>query len=225
MDITFGAKGADITDRFRAYAEEKLTKVTQLLPRATALNVKLTRHAVPHTSVAGGRVEITVHGPGSIIRAESDGPDKYMAFDSAFHRVMERARRVHDKRTDHGGRKRTPLHEAVATGFQQVDITPADPAVVEAVRTGSIPTVEAEQQETDWSPVVIRQKRFPSKRMSVRDAVDQMELVGHPFYLFVDDASGECAVVYRRKGWSYGVITLDDQISEPAAADTERAAS
>lgn len=225
MEITFGAKGADITDRFRAYAEEKLAKVTQLLPRATALDVKLTRHAVPHTSVAGGRVEITVHGPGSIIRAESDGPDKYMAFDSAYHRVMERARRVHDKRTDHGGRKRTPLHEAVATGFEQVDITPADPAVVEAVRTGSIPTIEAEQQETDWSPVVIRQKRFPSKRMSVRDAVDQMELVGHPFYLFVDDASGECAVVYRRKGWSYGVITLDDQVSEAAAADTERAAS
>lgn len=225
MEITFGAKGADITDRFRAYAEEKLAKVTQLLPRATALDVKLTRHAVPQTSVAGGRVEITVHGPGSIIRAESDGPDKYMAFDSAFHRVMERARRVHDKRTDHGGRKRTPLHEAVASGFQQVDITPADPSVVEAVRTGSAPTVDAEEQEFDWSPVVIREKRFPSKRMSVRDAVDQMELVGHPFYLFVDEASGECAVVYRRKGWSYGVITLDDEAAEPAAASTERAAS
>lgn len=224
MEITFGAKGADITDRFRAYAEEKLAKVTQLLPRATALDVKLTRHAVPHTSVAGGRVEITVHGPGSIIRAESDGPDKYMAFDSAYHRVMERARRVHDKRTDHGGRKRTPLREAVATGFQQVDITPADPSVVDAVRTGSIPTDDAEHQDNEWSPVVIRQKRFPSKRMSVRDAVDQMELVGHPFYLFVDDASGECAVVYRRKGWSYGVITLDDEAAG-VASGTERAAS
>ncbi|SDS38012.1 ribosome hibernation-promoting factor, HPF/YfiA family [Agrococcus carbonis] len=225
MEITFGARGADITDRFRAYAEEKLAKVTQLLPRATALDVKLTRHAVPHTTVAGGRVEITVHGPGSIIRAESDGPDKYMAFDAAYHRVMERARRVHDKRTDHGGKRRTPLHEAVATGFQQVDITPADPAVVEAVRTGSMPVVTGEQeQESEWSPVVIREKRFPAKRMSVRDAVDQMELVGHPFYLFVDDASGECAVVYRRKGWSYGVITLDE--NAPAAGiEQERAAS
>ena len=225
MDITFGAKGADITDRFRAYAEEKLAKVTQLLPRATALDVKLTRHAVPHTSVAGGRVEITVHGPGSIIRAEADGPDKYMAFDSAYHRVMERARRVHDKRTDHSARKRTPLHEAVSNGFEQVAIQPADPAVVEAVRTGSSPTVEPEQHtEAEWSPVVIREKRFPGKRMSMRDAVDQMELVGHPFYLFIDDATGECAVVYRRKGWSYGVITLDEEAVEPAA-DAERAAS
>lgn len=222
MDITFGAKGADITDRFRAYAEEKLAKVTQLLPRATALDVKLTRHAVPHTSVAGGRVEITVHGPGSIIRAESDGPDKYIAFDAAYHRVMERARRVHDKRTDHSARKRTPLREAAAAGFEQVALTPADPELVEAVRTGSIPVVEAEHEaETEWSPVVIRQKRFPAKRMSVRDAVDQMELVGHPFYLFIDDATDECAVVYRRKGWSYGVITLDEQLAE---AD-ERAAS
>ncbi len=226
MDITFGAKGADITDRFRAYAEEKLAKVTQLLPRATALDVRLTRHAVPHSSVAGGRVEITVHGPGSIIRAESDGPDKYMAFDSAYHRVMERARRVHDKRTDHSGRHRTPLREAVVTGFEQVDVTPADPEVVEAVRTGSMPVIEQEQDrehETEWSPVVIRRKRFPAKRMSVRDAVDQMELVGHPFYLFVDDETDECAVVYRRKGWSYGVISLDASAS--AEAGEERAAS
>ncbi|MCR8671836.1 ribosome-associated translation inhibitor RaiA [Agrococcus sp. HG114] len=225
MEITFGARGADITDRFRAYAEEKLAKVTQLLPRATALDVRLSRHADPHAA-AGGRVEITVHGPGSIIRAESDGPDKYMAFDSAFHRIMERARRVHDKRHDHSGRRRMPLREAVENGFEQVAITPADPAVVEAVATGSIPVVrDEEQQEHEWSPVVIREKRFPAKRMSVRDAVDQMELVGHPFYLFVDEATDECAVVYRRKGWSYGVISLDESASEPAAATRERAAS
>jgi ribosomal subunit interface protein len=228
MDITFGAKGADITDRFRAYAEEKLAKVTQLLPRATALDVKLTRHADAHTAIIGGRVEITVHGPGSIIRAESDGPDKYMAFDSAFHRIMERARRAHDKRHDHSARRRTPLREAVVNGFEQVAITPADPAVVEAVATGAIPTVDQSHEgETAWSPVVIRQKRFPSKKMSVRDAVDQMELVGHPFYLFVDEATDDCAVVYRRKGWSYGVITLDESIAEPVEVDRgeERAAS
>jgi ribosomal subunit interface protein len=235
MDITFGAKGADITDRFRAYAEEKLAKVTQLLPRATALDVKLTRHADPHAANAGGRVEITIHGPGSIIRAEADGPDKYMAFDSAFHRIMERARRVHDKRHDHSARRRTPLREAVVAGFEQVAVTPADPAVVEAVATGAIPVVASAEQseaETEWSPVVIREKRFPAKRMSVRDAVDQMELVGHPFYLFVDEESDECAVVYRRKGWSYGVISLDDDAAEGGTdagtvtdAEPQRAAS
>ncbi|GAA3605103.1 ribosome hibernation-promoting factor, HPF/YfiA family [Agrococcus terreus] len=213
MEITFGAKGAEITDRFRAYAEEKLAKVTQLLPRATALDVKLTRHADPHVDAVAGRVEITVHGPGSIIRAESDGPDKFMAFDSAYHRVMERARRVHDKRTDHRGKRAMPLRDAAANGFQDVALTPADPAVVEAVATGAIPVVQGEgaDAETSWSPVVIREKRFPAKRMSVRDAVDQMELVGHPFYLFVEEETGTCAVVYRRKGWSYGVITLDDE--------------
>lgn len=230
MDITFGAKGADITDRFRAYAEEKLAKVTQLLPRATALDVKLTRHADPHAAIAGGRVEITVHGPGSIIRSESDGPDKYMAFDSAFHRIMERARRVHDKRHDHSARRRLPLREAAAAGFEQVAITPADPAVVEAVTTGSLPIVQAEQHEAEneWSPVVIREKRFPAKRMSVREAVDQMELVGHPFYLFVDEATDESAVVYRRKGWSYGVISLDQSAAESGSqseAEPQRAAS
>lgn len=227
MEIMFGAKGADITDRFRAYAEEKLAKVAQLLPRATALDVKLTRHAVAHSAIAGGRVEITVHGPGAVIRAESEGPDKYMAFDAAFHRVMERARRVHDKRTDHRGKRATPLREAAGSGFEGVAVTAADPAVVEAVATGAIPIqpAHAEEGETAWSPVVIREKRFPAKTMSVRDAVDQMELVGHPFYLFVEEQSGSCAVVYRRKGWSYGVITLDEEAGEAAGAEEERRAS
>lgn len=221
MEITFGAKGAEITDRFRAYAEEKLAKVSQLLPRATALDVKLTRHAVAHTAVAGGRVEITVHVPGSVIRAESEGPDKYIAFDAAYHRIMERARRVHDKRTDLRGSRRTPLREAAGAGFEQVGIAAADPTVVERVATGAIDVVdEPHEAETEWSPVVIRQKRFPAKRMSEREAVDQMELVGHPFYLFVDEATDQCAVVYRRKGWSYGVITLVDPDEADAPADS-----
>ena len=63
--------------------------------------------------------------------------------------------------------------------------------------------------EQEWSPVVIRRKQFPSKRMTTRQAVDQMELVGHPFYLFVDAETDQCAVVYRRKGYDYGVISLD----------------
>ena len=225
MEIRFGARGADITDRFRAYAEEKLEKIGQLLPRATAVDVRLSRHAVPHGAVAGGRVELTVHGPGSIIRAESEGPDKYIAFDAAFHRIMERVRRVHDRRTDIRGSRRTALRDAAGSGFEQVALEAADPSVVEAVRTGSMPVVgaapEAEPEEGEWSPVVIRKKRFPAKRMTEREAVDQMELVGHPFYLFVDAETDRSAVVYRRKGWSYGVITLEEGLEESRSERTD----
>ena len=55
---------------------------------------------------------------------------------------------------------------------------------------------------------MIRKKEFPSERMTVDAAVDQMELVGHDFFLFVDAETDKASVVYRRKGWNYGVIAL-----------------
>ncbi|MDQ1563037.1 MAG: hypothetical protein QOE85_2378, partial [Actinomycetota bacterium] len=64
----------------------------------------------------------------------------------------------------------------------------------------------------DYSPVVIREKVFPAARMSTQDAVDHMELVGHDFFLFIESSSGRPSVVYRRKGWDYGVIGLDDDL-------------
>lgn len=216
MDIAITARGARITDRFKAYAEEKLDKVGLLLPRATSIAMKVSRHADPNAS-AGGRVELTVMLPGNVIRAEAEGPDKYIAFDAAFHRIMERARRLHDRKTEHRGHGRTSLREAVAEDFRQIDITPASADVLTAVSTGQIPTI-TEENEEEWSPVLIRQKRFPAKRMTTREAVDQMELVGHPFYLFVDAETDECAVVYRRKGWSYGVITLDEEEGQEESA-------
>ncbi|GAA2174221.1 ribosome-associated translation inhibitor RaiA [Agrococcus versicolor] len=206
MDVEITARGARITDRFEAYAEEKLDKIALLLPRATSIATRVSRHADPN-GAAGDRVEITVLVPGSVIRSESDGPDKYIAFDAAFHKLMERARRMHDKRTDRST-KRASVREVATGDFQGLDVTPADVGVLTAVATGEVPVVDEEQE---WSPVVIRRKHFPSKRMTTREAVDQMELVGHPFYLFVDAETDQCAVVYRRKGWSYGVITLDEE--------------
>lgn len=208
MDVEITARGARITDRFEAYAEEKLDKIGLLLPRATSIAMRVSRHADPNAT-AGGRVEITVLVPGSVIRSEAEGPDKYMAFDAAFHKLMERARRIHDKRTDRSARRASLRDVAVGTGG--LDVTPAPVSVLEAVATGEVPVVDDEQE---WSPVVIRRKQFPSKRMTTRQAVDQMELVGHPFYLFVDAETDQCAVVYRRKGWSYGVITLEGETTD-----------
>lgn len=209
MDVEITARGARITDRFEAYAEEKLDKIGLLLPRATSIAMRVSRHADPNAT-AGGRVEITVLVPGSVIRSEAEGPDKYIAFDAAFHKLMERARRIHDKRTDRSA-KRASVREVASGDFRGLDVTPAAAAVLTAVATGEVPIVDEEQE---WSPVVIRRKQFPSKRMTTREAVDQMELVGHPFYLFVDAETDECAVVYRRKGWSYGVITLEGDTTD-----------
>jgi hypothetical protein len=91
--------------------------------------------------------------------------------------------------------------------------------VLERVVTGEIPVQAARPNpdDADYSPVVIRRKVFPSSHMTVEDALDHMELVGHDFFLFIDAATDRPTVVYRRKGWDYGVIALEEQ-AEPAAS-------
>src|SRR5690606_25592201 len=117
------------------------------------------------------------------------------------------------------------LREASADGFKVVDITPVDPDLIERVATGSIPVVSegGTEAEEEWSPVVIRKKVFPATPMTVDDALYRMELVGHDFYLFIDAETDRPSVVYRRKGWDYGVIGLDlEQAEQPQARRRRR---
>jgi hypothetical protein len=161
------------------------------------------------------------------VRAESPGSDKYVAFDLAIDKLLERLRRAKDKKKVHRGKHRpVSLREATADGFRVVDITPADPEMIERVATGAIPTAAEEpaaQTDDDYSPVVIRTKVFPSTSMTVDEAVDHMELVGHDFFLFIDAETDRPSVVYRRTGWNYGVIGLENEsVSESPARSRRR---
>ena len=206
MDVNIRGKNVGITDRFESYVEAKTEKVAGLLPRAQSFEVRVARQS-DRSPKNGDLVEITIIGPGPVIRAESAGGDKYTAFDIAYGRVLERIRRMKDRRKDRRGRGRVSLGDAAASDFDSVDITPAPLEVLDSVATGSVPVV-GEDAEEQYSPVVIRTKEFPAERFSVEDAVDQMELVGHDFFLFVEAGSDRPSVVYRRKGWNYGVISL-----------------
>ena len=126
-------------------------------------------------------------------------------------KLMERIRQSKDRKKVHRGKHRpVSLREASADGFRVVDITPASPEVLERVATGEIP-VQVSEADEPYTPVVIREKVFPSTHMTVSDAVDHMELVGHDFFLFIDSENDRPSVVYRRKGWDYGVIGLQDE--------------
>ncbi|MCI2958056.1 ribosome-associated translation inhibitor RaiA [Agromyces atrinae] len=216
MELNIVGRNVGITDRFRDYVDEKAEKVSHLADRALALEVKVTRHHETNGNAGPDRVELTLIGKGPVVRAEADGSDKYAAFDVALGRLLERIRRAKDRKKVHRGKHRpTSLREASDGGFSVVDITPADAEVLERVRTGAIPVVaeaeEAEPDESDvYTPVVIRRKTFAGTPMTVDDALYYMELVGHDFYLFLDSESGRPSVVYRRKGWDYGVIGLDE---------------
>jgi len=207
MDVSIRGRGVGVTDRFETYVDSKTEKIAHLLPKAQSFEVKVSRQT-ERSPQNGDRVEITIIGPGPVIRAESDGTDKYTAFDLAYSRILERVRRLKDRRHDRRGSGRTSLGEASAADFSSVGITPASLETIAAVSTGSIPVVGGEETEEQYSPVVIRQKEFPAERFTAEDAVDQMELVGHDFFLFIEKETGRPSVVYRRNGWNYGAISL-----------------
>lgn len=231
MELIIVARHIEITDRFRRYVDDKAGKITNLADRPMELHITVSRHHGGKGLVGSDRVELTLIGAGPVVRAESDGEDKYAAFDLALGRLLERLRRAKDRKKVHrgGAHRPTSLQEASSAGFRQVDLTPASPEELERVATGAIPTsqmspqaaaaaeVEAERaaaaatedEEEIYTPVIIRKKVFEAPAMSLDDAMYYMELVGHDFYLFVDEETQRPSVVYRRKGWDYGVIGLD----------------
>jgi ribosomal subunit interface protein len=225
MELNIVGRNLEVTDRFRAYTAEKAEKVSHLSDRAISLDVKVSRHNEKNGNSGLDRVELTLVGKGPVVRAEADGDDKYAAFDVALGRLLERIRRAKDRRKMHrgGSRRPTSLREATDAGFSDVGVQAADVEILEKVRTGNIPIV-TETQETEedeaYSPVVIRRKVFAATPMTVDDALYHMELVGHDFYLFIDADTHRPSVVYRRKGWDYGLIGLDEHGTADATSET-----
>jgi ribosomal subunit interface protein len=214
MDITLATHGVAIPDRFRDYVNEKADKVLALAERAQTFQVKVSRENSSRGPASEDVVELTVIGKGPVIRAEAKGSDKYVAFDQALDHLIRRLRRAKDKKLVHHGRQRPDgLSELASNGFSDIDVTPASVEVLRSVATGSIAVIDHDHDADTGpaeTPVVIRRKVFEAEAMSAEDAVDQMELVGHDFYLFLDSESKAPSVVYRRKGWNYGVISLGE---------------
>lgn len=230
METNIVGRNLGITDRFREYATEKAEKIAGLAEKALALEIKVSRHTEKSGAAGNDRVELTLIGKGPIVRAEAEGGDKYAAFDIALGRLLERVRRAKDRKKVHrgGAHRPTSLHDASSSGFAVIDIVPADSETLDRVRTGAIQVVddgEAAEVEEAYTPVVIRRKVFAAEPMTVDDALYFMELVGHDFYLFQDAESHRPSVVYRRKGWDYGVIELDQDSGQAQTEVLAAAAS
>ncbi|MEZ0165548.1 ribosome-associated translation inhibitor RaiA [Kineococcus sp. LSe6-4] len=244
MEVVVTGRHIDVKERFRRHVEDKLeTKVAQLAPRAQRIDVEVSHEKNRRQASSCERVEITVRDKGPVVRAEACADDPYAALDLATTKLLERLRRARDRRKVHHGRHRpTSVHQATAglsddvlTGSfdpgrplaEQVGTADADAAPTPAVMAGSTPpTADAPDAAVqDASPVVIREKRHDAVPMTLDQALYEMELVGHDFYLFVDAASGSPSVVYRRRGWDYGVIHLDVQDAPREAGADGRATS
>ncbi len=204
MEIVVTGRHVQVSDRFRSHIADKLSKVSQLAPRLQRIDVVVSHEANKRQAKSCERVEITCRVSGSVVRAEACQEDKYAALDLALDKLMERLRRAHDRTRVHRGR-RTPESVAQATA-------PLDGALAGdldgAGRDGH--AEEPDQLGTQGETVAeVREKVHASTPMGLDQAIKEMELVGHDFYLFHDEHSDRPSVVYRRRGWSYGVIHLE----------------
>jgi ribosomal subunit interface protein len=251
VDIVITGRRTEVTDRFRRLAEEKLAKVSQFTPSAYRIDVELSHERNPRQSSHCERVEITVRDKGPVIRAEACAEDPLASLDIAFGKLLERLRRMGDRKKVHHGRHApvtvrgssmlsgsdqgsesagSGVGTALAERPDEHDHGPAETHEHGATRTadpafdeladlaGRADLPEGAEALAD-SPVVIRTKDHPAIPMTIDQALYEMELVGHDFYLFVDAACGKPSVVYRRRGWNYGVIRLaveNDEAARPS---------
>ena len=221
METSIVGVGVSVSDRFRTVAEEKAVRIENLAPRAQRLDIKVTHRAYHNGGREDETVELTVTGKGPVVRAEATDSDKFVALDLAVDKLAEQLRRAKDKRIDARNHPRGAKLDKGSGSLAGIDVQPASADVLRAVATGSIAIVgdgEDGEDGEDYTPVVIRTKNFDAEWMTVEEAVDRMELVGHDFFLFIDARTDHPSVVYRRKGWDYGVISLTAS-APPVAAE------
>jgi ribosomal subunit interface protein len=220
MDIVVKGRNVEVPDHYRVHVEEKLTRLERYDRKVIRFDVELFHEPNRRQSKNCQRVEITGKGRGPAVRAEACAGDFYAALDAAVNKLENRLRRLHDRRRVHYGRRsQTSVAEATATVATELPAPPAtngraQTAVLPARTEQSfgLPEVPAQRWESaedeNLPGRIVREKEHTSTPMTVDQALYQMELVGHDFYLFHDAVCGQPSVVYRRRGFDYGVIRL-----------------
>ncbi|WP_103063617.1 ribosome hibernation-promoting factor, HPF/YfiA family [Actinomyces qiguomingii] len=213
MDITVVGRNAEISSRLRDYVEEKATKVEQFDPRVQRVEVEITHERNPRQADTAERAEITVISKGPVIRAEASSSDRFAAFDIAMGKLTERLRRARDRKKNHRRHIIEIPEPTPQVAAEEPQVLPTDDLPIEdSPAAPTEPGVAVESQLGD-SPVVVRQKLHEAVPMTVDEALYQMELVGHPFYLFIEKSTMQPCAVYHRHGWTYGVIRLNARVN------------
>ena len=186
MELHIRGKDIAVGDDLRAFAERRTAKFEHRLSRIDDANLELRRRhnrSGPDSTTA----QLTIQTGRRILRAEEDDSDPFVAVDRAVDKLTRQIRRFHDKRADRKGPRPTaaPLPE-----LDGVD--------------GAVEPVDEEDEEA--RAVVVRTKRFSVKPMDVEEAIDQMELLGHDFFLFHNADEAQLNVLYRRRDGSYGLL-------------------
>jgi ribosomal subunit interface protein len=203
MEVVVTGRKCEVTDRFREHVSEKLLRLEKHDHRIIRVHVEMDCEPNPRQQDTAVRLELTAFSKGPVIRAEAAADHQMAALDMAVDKMAAQMRRAADRRRVHRGR-----HGPKSVGQALAEMP------VNGVEPDEEPSVTTDRQVgpiavTGDGPLVVREKTHPASPMMLDQALYEMELVGHDFYLFVDKESERPSVVYRRRGYDYGVISLD----------------
>ncbi|WP_443054267.1 ribosome hibernation-promoting factor, HPF/YfiA family [Streptomyces sp. IBSBF 2435] len=210
MDIVVKGRKTEVPERFRKHVAEKLDKIQKLDGKVISLDVEVSKELNPRQADHSDRVEITLNTRGPVVRAEAAAADPYAALDVAVTKLEARLRKAASKRHTRRGNERIPAAE-VASAVPEAAYINADGELVGSEdSTDGVPTKRIGPLEVRGDgPLVVREKTHAAAPMALDQALYEMELVGHDFYLFIDADTKQPSVVYRRHGYDYGVIHIN----------------
>ena len=212
MEIVVTGRHTQIKQRFRDVVESKMNRVTAIAPDAQRAQVVVTHEGNPRQADTAKKVEITVIAGRTVVRAEASSADEFSALDLALDKLTLRLRRSRDRRKDHrrGYTNPQPVDLGVVEPPQAEEPVVEEPSnsPADAV-AGDLGPGESVEVQVGDTPIVIRRKLHIAEPMSIDEALYEMELIGHDFFLFVNKETGRPSVVYHRHGWSYGVFEID----------------
>ncbi|WP_261624474.1 ribosome hibernation-promoting factor, HPF/YfiA family [Nesterenkonia marinintestina] len=208
LQVSYTGRNIQIPSDFKEHVEEKVDKIDQLADKGQRLEVKVSSENSHRRADTSLTVELTVIGRGKVVRSEAQAEDKFQAFEVSLNKLTERLRRARDKKKSraHQGGAAPDVATALAGLPPVATDRPLYEQVLDAERAHDVPPGE---EHDDDAPIRIRRKVFPAEPMTVDAAVDAMELIGHDFFLYIDAETQLASAVYRRRGWTYGVISLD----------------
>lgn len=198
--VTIKGRNVEIPEHFATRINAKLAKIEKISPAITRFDVVLLHESNPRLAKVSQRVEITLKGKPGVARAEAADDTFYSALEAAVAKLERQMRKARTRRkiSQSGHRRPQSVGEATAE-------LAADAAPVEALDK------YADGVDDQLPGQIVRTKEHDGTPMSVDDALEKMELVGHDFYMFRDSETGRATVVYRRHAFDYGLLTLSEE--------------
>jgi len=198
MDVRIKAKDFKVDKGLRDFIEARVAKLDRFIGRGAEAKMEIV-HEHPRSGGEHFIAQLTIAARHTLLRAEEQHADARRAVDLAVDTMLGQIRRYHSKRTD---RIRRP---SVAEFVTLPDLDDTDLAELRAAETYDLPdTTVADDDGADLA--IVRRKRFALKPMTSDEAIDQLELLGHTFFVFINADEGAVNVLYRRRNGAYGLI-------------------